>query len=103
MSLLFAKSKYTFNNWKQVNVVKNYNRSKIIPVFSFKPRKIFLFSCIILYTFLSRHFTKKMINDNILINQRFENRKLKQISYDYMIYTISTKDQFNDINKLSLF
>jgi hypothetical protein len=102
MTLLFSKTKYTFNNWKSVNENKNTHRRIFYTRLVFKPRYIITSFLVILALVNVKFLIKKIIDDNNLIKQKFEIKKTKQISYDYMIYTFSTKDQFNDINKLSL-
>jgi hypothetical protein len=102
MTLLFSKTKYTFNNWKQINPDKNTHRKQVFIRFEFKPRYVFTAFLVTLALANLKYLIKKIVDENNLIKQKFESKKTKQISYDYMIYTFSTKDQFNDINKLSL-
>ena len=103
MNLLFLKSKYTFNNYKSINAEKNFDRIGQTIKLKMRFREIFIMTMSLILVFNCRHFFKKIIDDNKLVEERFEKRKLKQMSYDYMIYSISEKDHLNDIKKLSLF
>ena len=103
MNLLFLKSKYRFNNYKSINVDKNYNRNGETLKIKIRLKEIFLMTLTIFFVFNCRFFFKKLIDDNYIVKEKFEKRKIQQMSYDYMIYCISEKDQLNDIKKLSLF
>ena len=103
MTLLFFKSKYTFNNWKHLNEVKNYDRLKPYAIFKIQPKRILVVAATIIFLKNSKYLFKYLINENNLIKERFEEKKIKQISFDYMIFTMAAKDQLNEINKLSLF
>jgi hypothetical protein len=103
MNMLFLKSKYTFNNYKSINEEKNFDRMGRTIKLKIRSREIFILTISLILVFNCRHFFKKAIDDNKLVEDRFEKRKLKQISFDYMIYSISEKDHLNDIKKLSLF
>jgi hypothetical protein len=103
MSLLFRKSKYSFNSYKVLNREKNILLLPRDRKYPLKP-----ITALLTLTFLGiylslPHFVKRLINENNLVKQNFEDRKTKQMSYDFMIYTGSTKGQFNEVEKLSLF
>jgi hypothetical protein len=99
--MTFRISKYTYNSYKVPAMNKN---GKFV---TFSKIKV-TFATVLVYCMfnVSLKFCvpmhKKLVNENVKIKENFEKRKLKQLSYDYMIFTQSRKDE-NSVNKLSLF
>ena len=98
--MTFRNSKYQNNSWKTPNFIKNFHvaykfRGWLHPLY------------IILAGFLYIHFNgshlihRKLLNDLIPVKNIFEKKKTEQVSFDYMIYAKSKREE-NNIDSLSI-
>jgi hypothetical protein len=102
MSLLFRKSKYSFNSYKFLNPDKNVLRVFRFYKFPYTWVLVAGMVAFIIQINMVKHLMRRLINENKWVRQNFEDRKMKQMAFDYMIYSGSTKEG-TDAEKFSLF
>jgi hypothetical protein len=99
--MTFRISKYSYNQFKYPAMDKN-------SIFLLKERNWFNIYGFMYIMFVTTNiwggfcFYRRIVNDNNLLKEKFENRKSLQLSFDYMIYTQSKKINENSVNQLSL-
>lgn len=99
--MTFRISKYSYNSYKLPTLDKN-------SLFILPKKKIFTFWNMMGLLFVQINFLcgfmlhRKLVKENNLVKESFEKRKLKQIAFDYMIYSQSTKSTQNSVDQLSL-
>ena len=100
--MTFRISKYAYNSYKLPAMDKN------LPYFH-DGRKIFNFWNVAAFIFIQANFLlgfmlhRKLVKENNYVKENFENRKIRQMAFDYMIYSQSTKISQNSIDQLSLY
>ena len=98
--MVFRKTTYTFNCWKEPKDGKNIRFRKVyLSIFNMR-------GALGVYSFLLGNlivtgFSKKLIRENQFLYKKFEDKKLKQISNDYHIYSISMKNANNKVEEFS--
>ncbi len=100
--MTFRISKYSYNSYKLPALDKNnwllLPNNKII---TFWNMMTFLFFNLNFFCGFMLH--RKLVKENNLVKESFENRKLRQIAFDFMIYSQSTRISQNSVDQLSLF
>lgn len=95
-------SKYSFNSYKLPTLDKNawmiLPGKKVITFWNLMG--ILFFNLNLLAGFMLH---RKLVKENNILKENFENRKLRQIAFDFMIYSQSTKMTENSVDQLSLF
>lgn len=97
--MVFRNVKYKYNSWKRPRLERNY-------IYLINTYSIFTFRNLLAATFVavttpvSIHFLNSMLESNEILKQRFERKKIKQISADYLIYSESEtfKDEINNLS-----
>jgi hypothetical protein len=102
MSLLFRKTKYSFNSHKSLNPFKNTTRLARPTRFPYNWLIVVIGLGFLINHQNVKYLMKRIVDDNRLIQANFENRKTKQMAFDFMVYTGSTNEQ-TDADKFSLF
>lgn len=97
--MVFRNSKYKYNSWKHPRVERNYlfliNKYSIFTI-----RNLIAGIFIIITIPFSIHILDGLLENNVILKRRFEEKKLKQISADFLIYSYSEEFK-NEINELS--
>ena len=100
--MTFRISKYTYNSYKVPAWDKNLANFH-------DGRKIISFWNVVAFLFIQVNFIcgfmlhRKLVKENNLVKENFENRKIRQMAFDFMIYSQSTKTTQNSIDQISLY